>query len=202
MDTSTLIDRNEGSNSWSASTHAAIRVLFGLVLGRNLIQHTDSLSVCLQRKSLSAAEVQTMAAMTIRTLKTMTADDTFALFRKYVTTLAEHNLVNAPVLPRRLPERYFMKHRTPNVYFEAIDKLTISITDCFDEHYHNIYMNCESILMKITIGEDAKSEFDTVTEFYGSDFMSAALQGHLQIFGSNSSMSYLKLRTTSICQMC
>ncbi len=84
MDTSTLIDRNEGSNSWSASTHAAIRVLFGLVLGRNLIQHTDSLSVCLQRKSLSAAEVQTMAAMTIRTLKTMTADDrpTLALFSK------------------------------------------------------------------------------------------------------------------------
>ena len=60
--------RNEGSNPWSTSTHAAIRALFGLVLGHNLLQHTDSLSVCLQRKSLSAAEGQALAAMTIRTL--------------------------------------------------------------------------------------------------------------------------------------
>ena len=36
---------------------------FGLVLGRNLPQHTDSLSVCLQRKSLSAAEGQAMAGI-------------------------------------------------------------------------------------------------------------------------------------------
>ena len=46
------------------------------------LQHTDSLSVSLQRKSLSAAEGQAMAAMTIRTLKTMTADDTLARFSK------------------------------------------------------------------------------------------------------------------------
>ena len=46
--------------------------------------------------------------MTIRTLKSMRADDNFAMFCKYVTELAEHNLVNAPVLPRRrrLPVRY------------------------------------------------------------------------------------------------
>ena len=39
---------------------------------------------------------QALAAMTIRTLKNTKADDKFALFRKDVTTLAEHNLVNAP----------------------------------------------------------------------------------------------------------
>ena len=158
--------------------------MFGLVLGRNLLQHTDSLSVCLQRKSLSASEGQTMAAMTIRTSKTMTADDTFVLFLKDVTTLAEHNLVNAPGLPRRrrLPARYedgdapvgfdeTQDSRYRHVYFEALDKFTISIADCSDQHDHNIYMNCESLLLKIAIGE----EFDTVTELYGSDFMSVAL---------------------------
>ena len=72
---------------------------FGLVLGRNLLQHTDSLSVCLQRKSLSAAEGQALAAMTIRILKNMRADDKCALFWKDVTTLAENNLVNAPIRP-------------------------------------------------------------------------------------------------------
>ena len=49
-----------------------------------------------------------LAAVTIRTSKRMRADDKFAIFCKYVTTLGEHNLVNAPVLPRRrcLPARY------------------------------------------------------------------------------------------------
>ena len=83
-------------------------IFFNLVLGRNLLQHTDSLSVCLQRKSHSAAECQGLAAMTIITLKNMRADDYFALFWKDVTTLAENNLVNAAVLSRwrRLPARY------------------------------------------------------------------------------------------------
>ena len=139
---------------------------FWLGLGRNLLQHTHSLSVCLQRNSLSAAEGQTMAAMIIRTLKTMTADDTFTLFWKDVTTLAEHNLVNAPGLPRRrhLPARYedggapagfdeTPDSRYRHVYFEALEKSRISIADCSDQHDHNIYMNCESLLLKIAIGE-------------------------------------------------
>ena len=87
---------------------------FGLVLGCNLLLHTDSLSMCLQRKSLSAAEGRSLAVMTIITLKNMRAYDKFALFCKDVTTLAEHNLVNVPVLPRwrRLPE-HDMKTETP-----------------------------------------------------------------------------------------
>ena len=111
--------------------------VFGLVLGRNLLQHADSLSVCLQRKSLSAAEGQVLAIFksTIRTLKNMRADDKFALFWKYVTTLAEHNLVNAPGLPRRrrLPEHDMkmetplldsMKHRTPDTDTVTLKPLT------------------------------------------------------------------------------
>ena len=82
-------------------THAAIRVLVGLVLSRNLLQHIVCLSVCLQRKSLCAAEGEALAAMTIRTLKNMRADDAFALFWKYITTLAENNLVNDPVRTAR-----------------------------------------------------------------------------------------------------
>ena len=100
--------------------------------------------------------------MTIRTLKNTKADDKFALFRKDVTTLAEHNLVNAPGLPRRrhLPARYengdapagfdeTPDSRYRHVYFEALDKLTNSITDCFDQHDYNIYMNCEGLLLKM-----------------------------------------------------
>ena len=64
--------------------------------------------VCVQRRSLSAAEGLPLAAITIRTWTSMRADGKFALFCEDVTTLAEHHLVNAPVLPRRwrLPARY------------------------------------------------------------------------------------------------
>ena len=97
---------------------------------------------------------------------------------------------------RRLPARYedgdapaefdeTPESRYRRVYFEALDKLTMSITDRFGQHDYNIYMNCEGLLLKTANGEDATSEFDTVTEFYGSNFMPATLQGHLQTFGSN-----------------
>ena len=153
--------RNQGSTSWSTIllVHMQQFKFFGLVLGRNLLQHTDSFSVCLQRKSLSAAESQALAAMTIRTLKNMRADDKCALFWKDVTTLADNNLVNAPVLPRRrrLPARYgdapvefdeTPEFRYRHVYFDALDKLTMSITDRFDQHDCNIYMNSEGLLLK------------------------------------------------------
>ena len=80
---------------------------------------------CLQRKSLAAAEGLSPAVVTIRTLKSMRADDKCALFCKDVTTLTEHNLMDGPVLPRRrrLPEHDMtmetpplnsMRHRSPD----------------------------------------------------------------------------------------
>ena len=52
--------------------------------------------------------------------------------------------------------------RYTHVYFEALDKLTISIADCSDQHDHNIYMNCEGLLLKTAIGEGTIPEFDTI----------------------------------------
>ena len=97
----------------------------------------------LQIKSLSAAECLSVAAMTIGTLKSMKADDTFALFFcKDVTTLAEH-IVNAPVLPRRrrLPARYEDGDAPVEFNLDVLDKWAMSITACFDQHY---YMFCAS----------------------------------------------------------
>ena len=62
LDTSTLIEMKV----WIRGVQVHMQqfeFFFGLVLGRNLPQHTDSLSVCLQRKSLSAAEGQAMAGI-------------------------------------------------------------------------------------------------------------------------------------------
>ena len=105
--------------------------------------------MCLQRKSLSVAEDLFLAAITIRTLKSMRAHDTFALFCKDVTTLAEHNLVKALVLPsrRRLPARHEDENASAKFYetlgsryrhvyahFKTLDKWTMSITNRFDQN--------------------------------------------------------------------
>ena len=61
-------------------TYSNSSTFFGLVLDRNLLQHNDSLSVCVCKESrFSAAEGQALAAMTIRTLKNMRADDKFVM---------------------------------------------------------------------------------------------------------------------------
>ena len=79
------------------------------------------------------------------------------------TTLADNNLVNASVLPRRrrLSARYedgdaeldeTQESRYRHVYSEAVDKLIMSIieeTDCFDQHDYNIYMNCGGLLLNM-----------------------------------------------------
>ena len=79
-----LSHRNEFS--WSTSTNAAIRVLFWIGVGlQSAPAYCQLECVCLQRKSLSAAEGLSLAVMTIRTLKSMRADDS----RCHICTVLE-----------------------------------------------------------------------------------------------------------------
>ena len=66
------------------------------------------------KKIVSAAEGLSPAAITFKTLKSMSADDKFALFCKDV-----HNLLNAPVLPLRRVCRNDMKMETPSPYTDT-----------------------------------------------------------------------------------
>ena len=54
--------------------------IFGNLLGEMLLKHADNLSRTLQKKSLSAAEGQTIAGMTVDTLKSLRNDASFDLF--------------------------------------------------------------------------------------------------------------------------
>ena len=53
------------------------KVLFGLKLCERI---SDNLSATLQNQTLSAAEAQSIAQMTIRTLQSMRSDEAFKLF--------------------------------------------------------------------------------------------------------------------------
>ena len=56
------------------------KVLFGLNLCENFLKIADNLSAALQKQTLSAAEAQSIAQMTIKTLQSMRSDEAFKLF--------------------------------------------------------------------------------------------------------------------------
>jgi hypothetical protein len=171
---------------------------FGLVLGEYILQHADSLSTKLQDKKLSAAEGQSMAAFTVKTLQSKRCEEKFNAFWDRVKLLGKKNGVQEPELPRKrkAPSRYEQGkalpeyHKTPEdyyrqIYYEAIDFLMGTIRERFDQPDYKMYVNCEQLLLKAAKGEDYKSEFDKVTQFYGSDFNPSSLQCHLDTFSSN-----------------
>ena len=81
---------------------------FGLMLGEILLNHCDNFSKTLQNPYLSAAEGQTVANMTKRTLATLLAEDNVKLLWEKVRRMAAEVNVNDPQLPRKrkAPARY------------------------------------------------------------------------------------------------
>ena len=53
---------------------------FGVKLGSLLLKHSDNLSKTLQKTKLSAAEGQSVASLTVKTLEKMRTDDSYHLF--------------------------------------------------------------------------------------------------------------------------
>ncbi len=54
--------------------------LYGNILGELILRHTDNLSRTLQHKTLSSAEGQQVAQMTLETLKKIRSEELFDLF--------------------------------------------------------------------------------------------------------------------------
>lgn len=156
---------------------------FGLHLGHFLLRHADNLSATLQTRKLSAAEGQSVAAMTINTLKGLRTEREFALFWSLVTKRAADNDVDEPRLPRRrkAPRRFEEGSADPTypetseayyrpIYFEALDFIVSAITDRFDQRDYRIYAKSEQLLLKASNGDDFTDELEVVSQFYGADF--------------------------------
>ena len=76
-------------------------LLFGLQLSMKILKITDNLSRTLQKQSMSAAEGQSVAELTVKTLKSMRTDENFSAFFALCNCFREHTNTNLPVLPRK-----------------------------------------------------------------------------------------------------
>ena len=113
--------------------------LFGVSLGNLLLRHTDNLSKSLQKKSLSAAEGQRLAGLT---LDVLCDGDNFDSFYARVLQYQVHLEVGEPTLPRKrmAPQRLLVGsttgdfHSTPDdryrqIYYEALDFVVQAVID-------------------------------------------------------------------------
>ena len=186
---------------------------FGVSLGELILRHSDNLSRTLQKADISAAEGQEIATMRNRTLQSLRADENFSCFWKKVITSAETLEVGEPSLPslRKVPKRfeignvqsqcYFpttVEEHYKRLYFEAMDLITTSITERFNQPGYRISRNAEDLLLKEANGENFEAQFEFVTKFYKSDLHPQRLHQQLQIPSTNFPSSAAKARLSDV----
>ena len=172
-------------------------LLFGLKLCQRILKITDNLSKTLQKSSLSAAEAQHVAALTVTTIRKMRSDEDFDLFFQLLLSMQKSKGTNPPKLPRKrkAPRRFSEgtgeAYHSPTVkehyrrqYYEAIDSTIATIEKRFDQPGYVMYCNLEGLLIKAARQQDFSAEFQAVTDFYGDDLQASSLSAQLTTFGS------------------
>ena len=56
------------------------------------------------------------------------------------------------------------------VYYEALDLITTSITERFDQPGYKVYQNLETLVLKVCKGEEYDEHLGFICKFYGEDF--------------------------------
>ncbi len=127
-----------------AAVMASFEYFFAISLAELLLRHSDNLSKTLQSSSVSAAEGQKIAEMTVVTLESIRCDEHFCLFGDLLKKRAAELDIDDPKLPRRRkqPKRYDENSSTSSFpstveeyykrnYFEALDELVKGIRNRF-----------------------------------------------------------------------
>ena len=166
---------------------------FGICIGERILKHADNLSQTLQSSTVSAAEGQRVAELTVTTLAKIRNDEQYHLFWELVKKKASTLHVSEPALPRRRrdPQRFEIgageshfsltvedHYRQP--YFEILGLAVSCIRRRFDQPGYAMYRQTESLLMKAVQGENFGQEFESVTSFYGDDLSASTLQVQLE----------------------
>ena len=116
-------------------------LLFGLQLSMKILKITDKLSKTLQKQSMSAAEGQSVAEVTVKTLKSMRTDENFTAFFDVCNCFCERTNTNLPILPR--------KRKAPRRFEIGTEEGTHSAT--VEDHYRQAYFEVDLAIAAITM---------------------------------------------------
>ena len=155
--------------------------VFGATLGEIILRHSDNLSQCIQKK-ISAAEGQQVAKMVINILQSIRTEESYDLFWEKVLHFSECNNVQEAQMPhpRKLPAWYddglsrghipaSPKEHYRQLYFEANDTAIGCLTNRFDQAGYKVCRNLEELLIKASLKENFKLQFEFVCGCYKED---------------------------------
>ena len=136
------------------------KLFFGLHLCKKILKITDNLSQTLQSQSMSAAEGEDIAQLSVQTLEGLRTDESFALFFELVSRCRESSSVSEPVLPRKrkFPGRFQVgmgeavysapvEEHYRLQYYECLDLAISGIRDRFRQSGYATHSNLESLLI-------------------------------------------------------
>ena len=103
--------------------------LFGVFLGELILRHSNTLSKTLQQKTLSAAEGQQIARLTVEVLQSLRDSERVSAFYSHVVQEQICFGVSDPSLPR--------KHRAPQCFEDGSSASYFHPTA--EDHYRQIY---------------------------------------------------------------
>ena len=168
--------------------------LFGVSLGNLLLRHTDNLSKTLQHKSLSAAEGQRVAKLTLDVLQSLRNEDHFKNFYARVLLDQVRFQVDAPTLPRKrkAPQRFQIdstdgdfhtssEDHYRQIYYEALDFVVQAVCDRFDQPGYRVYQNLQELVLKACKGEAYQGELKAVLAIYKNDLSRLELEAQLPL---------------------
>ena len=168
--------------------------LFGVSLGALILNHSDNLSKTLQHVNLSAAEGQHLANLTLDVLKSIRQPEHFQNFYQRVLLCQQQLDIGSPCLPRkrRAPRHLEVGSSVGDfhasvedhyraIYYEALDLVTMVITDRFDQPGYEIYLNIEDDILKTCQGKQCEEELDFVCTHYKDAVNKYQLQSQLPL---------------------
>ena len=173
---------------------ASFDFLFGVSLGALILTHSDNLSKTLQHKSMSTAEGQHIAKLTLDVLKSIRQPEQFQLLYQRVLLDQQRFDISPPSLPRkRHPPRQLQigstdgdYHTSPEdhykmLYYEALYLVTEAIMERFNQPGYKVYRNLEDLILKTCREQQCEEELDFVCNFYESDLVRHQLHAQLPL---------------------
>lgn len=194
------------------SQMASFDFLFGVALGHELLRHSDILSKSLQQKTISAAEGQDLAKLTVDTLCKLREEPAFDEFWSNLGDRCNNLDVSEPTLPRRrkMPKRFedgnapHEYHQTPKdmyrqQYYEALDSTITCIRDRFDQPGFQTYRHLQDLLLKSIVDKRTSADdLDYVISFYKGDLDRTTLVTQLDSLRTLVESRYADLNSVTV----
>lgn len=136
-----------------------------------------------------------MATMTIATLEAEKSEEKFEEFYELIKEKAQEIKIESPKLPRQrerpsrlkaalepLPIYETVEEMYKAFYDISMETIISKVNSRFQQKGYKMVMNLENLLLKCALGQDYLEEFESVTNFYGSDLNKDDLKTQLLTF--------------------